>query len=321
MTAQSTTAAGTAGSHARGDAGRPIGRGARMGQPAGDPKRPLIHGVAQSHLCFAASVWRLPCARASHRRLRRARPRRLRQASGSGVLYRRQALGRRGAGGHRCQGAAQARAGGLVARRPHRRAIPAPPRRSTPERREFRGFARDPRQALLRSGQLGAAAGRLRDLNGHIAMARLFLRGCYHKQPADADFATQLAYNMLAPLEVRIISPTAALQSAKRTGPISIRRRRRQTWIGMNRMMIRNLYGRSSASAMSLMSVACDLLRRNRVRVTRDMVRRHCHILWCLGRIIVAILLEILRWSLRAVHRGDVRRWYRPCARDRGVRC
>jgi pimeloyl-ACP methyl ester carboxylesterase len=42
-----------------------------------------------------------------------------------------------------------------------------------------------------------------RDLSSHIAMATLFLRACYHKQPAEADFARQLAYNMLAPIEVR----------------------------------------------------------------------------------------------------------------------
>ncbi len=42
-----------------------------------------------------------------------------------------------------------------------------------------------------------------RDLAGHIAMAKIFLRGCYHTRPADEEFATQLAYNMLAPLEVR----------------------------------------------------------------------------------------------------------------------
>jgi non-heme chloroperoxidase len=42
-----------------------------------------------------------------------------------------------------------------------------------------------------------------RDLAGHIAMATVFLRACYHGQPAEADFARQLAYNMLAPIEVR----------------------------------------------------------------------------------------------------------------------
>jgi pimeloyl-ACP methyl ester carboxylesterase len=42
-----------------------------------------------------------------------------------------------------------------------------------------------------------------RDLSGHIAMAKTFLRACYYRPPADEDFATQLAYNMLAPIEVR----------------------------------------------------------------------------------------------------------------------
>lgn len=42
-----------------------------------------------------------------------------------------------------------------------------------------------------------------RDLSSHIAMATVFLRGCYHKQPEEKDFARQLAYNMLAPIEVR----------------------------------------------------------------------------------------------------------------------
>lgn len=42
-----------------------------------------------------------------------------------------------------------------------------------------------------------------RDLAGHIAMASQFLRACFHKPLTEADFAAQLAYNMLAPIEVR----------------------------------------------------------------------------------------------------------------------
>jgi pimeloyl-ACP methyl ester carboxylesterase len=42
-----------------------------------------------------------------------------------------------------------------------------------------------------------------RDLAGHVAMATVFLRACYHRQPEEKDFARQLAYNMLAPIEVR----------------------------------------------------------------------------------------------------------------------
>ena len=42
-----------------------------------------------------------------------------------------------------------------------------------------------------------------RDLASHIAMASAFLRGCYHVPMAEADFAVALAYNMLAPIEVR----------------------------------------------------------------------------------------------------------------------
>lgn len=62
------------------------------------------------------------------------------------------------------------------------------------------------------------------DLAGHIAMASAFLRACYHKQPSDADFARQLAYNMLAPIEVRtairawpadLARTTAALQAVR----------------------------------------------------------------------------------------------------------
>ncbi len=63
-----------------------------------------------------------------------------------------------------------------------------------------------------------------RNLAGHIAMASAFLRACYHKQPSDADFARQLAYNMLAPIEVRtairawpadLARTTAALQAVR----------------------------------------------------------------------------------------------------------
>ena len=42
-----------------------------------------------------------------------------------------------------------------------------------------------------------------RDLAGHVAMATVFLRACYHRQPEEKDFGRQLAYNMLAPIEVR----------------------------------------------------------------------------------------------------------------------
>jgi pimeloyl-ACP methyl ester carboxylesterase len=42
-----------------------------------------------------------------------------------------------------------------------------------------------------------------RDLAGHIAMASAFLRACYHVPLSEEDFATALAYNMLAPIEVR----------------------------------------------------------------------------------------------------------------------
>lgn len=42
-----------------------------------------------------------------------------------------------------------------------------------------------------------------RDLASHIAMATAFLRACYHLPLTEKDFATALAYNMLAPIEVR----------------------------------------------------------------------------------------------------------------------
>jgi pimeloyl-ACP methyl ester carboxylesterase len=42
-----------------------------------------------------------------------------------------------------------------------------------------------------------------RDLAGHIAMAKIFLRACYHKPLTGEEFADQLAYNMIAPIEVR----------------------------------------------------------------------------------------------------------------------
>jgi len=42
-----------------------------------------------------------------------------------------------------------------------------------------------------------------RDAGAHIAMAEAFLRACYHVPMEEADFARALAYNMLAPAEVR----------------------------------------------------------------------------------------------------------------------
>jgi non-heme chloroperoxidase len=42
-----------------------------------------------------------------------------------------------------------------------------------------------------------------RDLASHIAMASAFLRACYHVPPSESEFADALAYNMLTPLEVR----------------------------------------------------------------------------------------------------------------------
>lgn len=42
-----------------------------------------------------------------------------------------------------------------------------------------------------------------RDLAAHVAMATAFLRACFHKQPEEKDFTRQLAYNMLAPIQVR----------------------------------------------------------------------------------------------------------------------
>lgn len=43
---------------------------------------------------------------------------------------------------------------------------------------------------------------RPRDLGSQIAATSAFLRACFHKQPADADFAIQLAFNMMVPPEV-----------------------------------------------------------------------------------------------------------------------
>jgi pimeloyl-ACP methyl ester carboxylesterase len=42
-----------------------------------------------------------------------------------------------------------------------------------------------------------------RDAGSHIAMATAFLRACYHVPMAEQDFAAALAYNMMAPIEVR----------------------------------------------------------------------------------------------------------------------
>ncbi len=42
-----------------------------------------------------------------------------------------------------------------------------------------------------------------RDVGGHIAMASAFLRACCHVPMAEKDFAVALAYNILAPIAVR----------------------------------------------------------------------------------------------------------------------
>ncbi len=41
------------------------------------------------------------------------------------------------------------------------------------------------------------------DIGSHIASAAAFLRACYERQPSEAEFATALAYNMVTPPEVR----------------------------------------------------------------------------------------------------------------------
>ena len=49
----------------------------------------------------------------------------------------------------------------------------------------------------------GIPAMRPHDIGSHIASAAAFLRACYARQPTEAEFAVALAYNMVIPPEVR----------------------------------------------------------------------------------------------------------------------
>ena len=52
------------------------------------------------------------------------------------------------------------------------------------------------------AGMKNLPAVRPRDLGSQVVATTAFLRACFHKQPTDAEFAVQLAFNMMVPSEV-----------------------------------------------------------------------------------------------------------------------
>jgi non-heme chloroperoxidase len=67
----------------------------------------------------------------------------------------------------------------------------------------FVGARAVPNPAFSGPGSARVPRARPNDIGSQIASAAAFLRACYERQPSEAEFATALAYNMVTPPEVR----------------------------------------------------------------------------------------------------------------------